>query len=225
MDTLILYHASSRIISMPVPEGSSDINDFGSGFYLAQSKEAAFQWAVSRGESGFVNKYELNTENLNILDLYSNEYGILNWLCVVLENRSFRISDPAVARACEYIRKNFYTDISGYDAVRGCRADEIYFFFIKAFLSSTLSLGQFKRLMDLGPVGEQIVLKSEEAFSALRFVSFEGSDAAFAYPRKKTRNDNALASFYAETDLGDEGGIYMRDILREEIKADDERLG
>ena len=224
MDRLILYHGSRRIISMPQPEMSRPFNDFGSGFYLTQSEEAASQWAGSLGESGFVNKYTLETESLKILDLYSDEYSILNWLSLVCSFRKFRVSEPSLQRSLIYLNENFPVDISGFDVIKGSRADEIYFYFIKAFLRNTISLGQFKALMRSGPIGEQMVLKSKEAFSRLSFISFNGADASYSYPRRKTRNDNALANYYAEIDIGDEGGIYMKDILREEIKADDERL-
>lgn len=224
MSLLTLYHGSSKIISMPQSGILSGPGDFGSGFYLTEAKDAAAQWACSLGKSGFVNKYVLETENLDILDLYSDRYNILNWLALVLSNRRFRISKAADERCLEYLRANFMPDTSQCDIIKGMRADETYFFFARAFLRGKISLRQLKILMNLGPLGEQIFVKSEEAFERLSFVSFEGTDAVYAYPAKKTRNDGALANYYAEIDLGDDGGLYISDIMRKGIKNNDERL-
>lgn len=224
MSLLTLYHGSEKIVSVPDPALSVTFNDFGAGFYLTEMREAAAQWACHLGESGFVNKYELETEGLKILDLNGPDCIIMNWLALLLKNRKFRLADAAFVRPVEYIIENFSLDISEYDVIRGNRGDEIYFFFAKAFLKGRLSYRQFKLLMNLGPMGEQVAVKSERAFENMSFSSLKGADAARFYPRRLSRNKDALANFYAETDIGDDEGIYIGDILRKEIKADDERL-
>lgn len=224
MDRWILYHGSSKIISLPDPEGKAAFNDFGGGFYLTESREAAGQWACGLGRDGFINRYELTLKGLKVLDLGSEEYSILNWLALVMSHRKFRVSEASFALGLDYILENFSVDISGYDVIKGNRADEIYFFFSRAFLSGKISLGQFKDLMKLGPLGEQTVLKSRKAFEALSFVSLEGADAVYSYPKKKSRNDDALATYYAAVDFGDEKGLYIGDILREEVREGDERI-
>lgn len=224
MSLLTLYHGSKKIISTPDMTLSGTCRDFGEGFYVTQTKEAAAQWACCPASSGFVNKYELETENLNILDLYSEKYTILNWAALVMSARKYRISEASFERNLEYLTENFYVDPSEADIVKGPRADETYFFFARSFLRGKISVRQLKTLMNLGPMGEQIAVRSGEAFRRLAFCSFEGVDAVYAYSKKKTRNDGALANYYAEIDLGDEGGLYIGDILKKGIKNDDERL-
>lgn len=221
---LTLYHGSERIISMPELEGGSPFKDFGAGFYVTESKEAAGQWAGSLGESGFINSYKLETDGLEILDFSESDYSILNWLALVMASRKYRVSDPLFARALDYLISNFLPDTQGFDIIKGNRADEIYFFFAKAFMKSQISLRQFGILMNLGPLGEQLAIKSERALERLSFESLEGADSVYSYPKKKIRNSGAMANYIAEIDLGDDGGIYMEDIFREEMKPDDGRL-
>lgn len=224
MSLLTLYHGSEKMVGAPDLESAVFFNDFGGGFYTTESSDAAFQWACHLGENGFVNKYGLDDEDLNLINLNGKDYTILNWLAIVLKNRMYRMAQASFARPVEYIIANFLPDISGADIIKGMRADEIYFFFAKAFLKGKISLGQLKVLMNLGPMGEQVVLKSEKAFRRLEFISLKGADSVYAYPRRMSRNNNALANYYAEVDIGDEEGIYIGDILRKEMKADDERL-
>lgn len=44
------------------------------------------------------------------------------------------------------------------------------------------------------------------------------------YAKRKSRDEEARAAFRAELDKEDINGLYMRDILREEVKKDDPRL-
>ena len=221
---LTLYHGSEKIISMPEPLGGSPFRDFGAGFYVTESREAAGQWACSIGSGGFINSYKLETDGLKILDLSGPDQSILNWLALVMSSRKYRVSDPLFARALDYLISNFLPDTQGYDMIRGNRADEIYFFFAKAFMKNQISLRQFRLLMNLGPLGEQLVIRSDKAFERLSFDSLKGADSVYSYPKKKIRNSGAMANFIAEIDIGDEGGLFMEDIFREEIKPDDGRL-
>lgn len=224
MSLLTLYHGSEKMVGAPDLGNTVFFNDFGRGFYTTESMEAALQWACHLGESGFVNIYRLEDGGLNIINLNSEDYTVLNWLALVFSNRMFSLAQASFVRPVEYLVGNFLPDISGADIIRGMRGDEIYFFFAKAFIKGKISLRQLKTLMKLGPLGEQVVLKTEKAFERLEFVSLKGADSVYAYPRRMSRNNNALASFYAEVDIGDEEGIYIGDILRKEMKADDERL-
>ena len=44
------------------------------------------------------------------------------------------------------------------------------------------------------------------------------------YAKRKARDDEARATFRAELEKDDLDGLYMRDIIREEVQADDPRL-
>ena len=78
--------------------------------------------------------------------------------------------------------------------------------------------------MRLGKLGEQFVLKSPKAFESIKFVSYKSADNTVYYARRKVRDDEARAGFFAELEKEDIDGLYMRDIIREEVKADDPRL-
>ena len=78
--------------------------------------------------------------------------------------------------------------------------------------------------MRLGKLGEQYVLKSEKAFGQIEFKSAELADNTIYYARRKRRDDEARHSFFAELEKEDVNGIYMRDMIREEMTSDDVRL-
>ena len=106
----------------------------------------------------------------------------------------------------------------------GYRADDSYFSFARAFIGNEISLSQLSYAMRLGKLGEQIVLKSPAAFDAVQFISYVGVDNAEYYAKRKARDDAARAAYKAELEKDDLSGLYMRDILREELKPDDPRL-
>lgn len=85
-------------------------------------------------------------------------------------------------------------------------------------------MGQLSHAMKLGKLGEQFVLKSQKAFEAIRFISYQTSDNTIYYARRKARDDAARSAFFKELEIDDVNGIYMRDIIREEVMADDPRL-
>lgn len=43
---------------------------------------------------GVVNEYELNTDGLNIIDLESGDYNVLNWMALLFANRLFALDQP-----------------------------------------------------------------------------------------------------------------------------------
>lgn len=78
--------------------------------------------------------------------------------------------------------------------------------------------------MRLGKLGEQFVLKSPAAFKKIKFVSYEIADNTRYYAKRKARDDEARTAFRAELEKDDLDRLYMRDIIREEVQADDPRL-
>jgi hypothetical protein len=51
-----------------------------------------------------------------------------------------------------------------------------------------------------------------------------GVDNTEYYAKRKARDDEARAAYKAELENDDLNGLYMRDILREELTPDDPRL-
>ncbi len=224
MSKLILYHGSPEIIRNPEYGKGKSYNDYGRGFYCTQHSDLAKEWACTENTDGYANKYEIDTEGLSILNLSSNEYTILHWLALLMNYRKFRISTPVMKRGEEWLKTHFLIDLSSYDAVIGYRADDSYFSFARAFVNNEISLAQLSYAMRLGKLGEQFVLKSPEAFKRIRFISYELSDNTIYYAKRKARDDEARENYRFELEKDDIEGLYMRDIIREEIKADDPRL-
>ena len=94
MSKLILYYGSPSILKQPFYGYGKTYNDYGQGFYCTQHLELAKEWACNESVDGFANKYEIKTDGLNILNLSSAKYNILNWLAILLESRQLRLSSP-----------------------------------------------------------------------------------------------------------------------------------
>ena len=224
MEHLItIYHGSSQIVDTPTFGLGRKNNDFGLGFYCTESNDLAKEWAVSSLRDGFSNRYTLDTEYLNILHLNSSNYTILNWIAVLVENRLFRIKTPLARRAKNYLIEHFGINVNAFDLITGYRADDSYFDFAEAFLNNAITVDQLSRAMRLGKLGEQIVLKSQFAFSKIRFEGFETAEKDRYYVLRKSRNDKANQT-YLNIQEEEIDGLYMQDILRGGIKNDDPRI-
>ena len=222
MNKWILYHGSPEIIRKPEYGKGKIYNDYGRGFYCTEHVELAKEWACTENVDGYANQYELAMDGLKVLNL--SGYTILHWLALLIQYRKFRLSTPVMKRGAEWLKENFLLDLSAYDVVSGYRADDSYFSFARAFINNAISLEQLSYAMNLGKLGEQVALKSPKAFETIQFISYVAVDNTEYYIKRKTRDDDARAAFREELERDDINGLYMRDILREEVKADDPRL-
>ena len=170
MEKLItLYHGSEKVVETPTFGLGKENNDFGLGFYCTESEDLAKEWAVSSLRNGFANRYTLDTEYLNVLNLNSPDYTILNWIAVLVKHRLFTIKTPVAQRAKRYLIDNFGINVNAYDLITGYRADDSYFDYAESFINNGISVEQLAKAMRLGKLGEQIVIKSKRAFSYLKF--------------------------------------------------------
>lgn len=224
MAKITLYHGSSEMIEKPVFGGGKSYNDYGQGFYCTEHLELAKEWACSEGIDGFANRYELEMDRRNVLYLSAGGYTVLHWLALLMENRKLRLSTPMMKRGADWLKRHFLLDVTKYDVIVGYRADDSYFAFARAFVNNEISLKQLSYAMRLGKLGEQVVLKSENVFRELRFVGYEAADNTIYYARRKMRDEEARAAYRAILEEEDLDGIYMRDLIREEVKLDDPRL-
>ena len=224
MSKLILYHGSPEIIQTPIFGRGKSYNDYGRGFYCTEHLELAKEWACTENTDGYANKYEIDTNGLSIINLSSDEYTILHWLALLMQHRKFRVSTPVMKRGSDWLKEHFLLDLTPYDAVVGYRADDSYFSFARAFVNNEISLAQLAYAMRLGKLGEQFVLKSQAAFDKIQFISYETCDNKVYYAKRKVRDDEARAAFRAELERDDLDGLYMRDIIREEVQPNDPRL-
>lgn len=221
---MVLWHGSQKIIEAPQFGLGKVHNDYGQGFYCTESLDLAREWACSGDADGFVNRYELDMTDLKVLDLLSPHYSVLHWIALLVEHRSFRKDTAIAVGACKYLHDHFLPDTDACDVIRGWRADDSYFSYARAFVYNTITVEQLGRAMKLGNLGEQIVLKSERAFKAIRFAGFERAPLALYGPLAKERDEAARAQnreLLAENPFE---GIRIVDIVREEMMGDDLRL-
>ncbi|MCD8010278.1 MAG: DUF3990 domain-containing protein [Lachnospiraceae bacterium] len=220
-----LYHGSSDIIEHPRFGYGKRYNDYGLGFYCTDSLEMAKEWGVSPDRSGYANCYELECDDLQILDMNSAEFCILHWLAVLLENREFDVPSGLALDAKEYILANFAVNYQEYDAIIGYRADDSYFSFAQDFINGTISYRQLNNAMHLGKLGQQFVLKSREAFNRIQFIGYEIADREEWYAKKMLRDQSARREYFdVERNRRQRGDLYITRIMDEEMRADDSRL-
>ena len=134
-----IYHGSLGIIEKPIYGYGNPYNDYGLGFYCTESKELAKEWAVAKELDGYANCYEINLDNLKVLNLNDQHFTVLHWLTILIQNRQFKDKSVLVRDAKKYLTKNFSIDHSNYDVIIGYRADDSYFAFAKDFLQGTIS--------------------------------------------------------------------------------------
>ena len=218
-----IYHGSEKNIIKPIFGEGKKNNDFGLGFYCTKDINLAKEWAVSSLKDGFANKYILNIEHLKILNLNSSEYTILNWIAILVEHRLFSLKSPVAQRAKKYLIDNFGINVNAYDVIIGYRADDSYFDYAESFLNNSITVEQLAKAMKLGKLGEQIVIKSQYAFSCLTYDGFEIAKKEEFYEYRKVRNDNAN-KMYLNILEDESDGLFIRDIIRLEIKNNDTRI-
>ena len=183
-----LYRGSENIIEKPVYGKGARYNDYGKGFYCTENIELAKEWACAKQKNGYANIYDLDLSELNVLNLNSASYNILNWLAILADNRTYWQNGSIAEPAKNYIKENFLPDISTYDVIIGYRADDSYFSFAQDFVSGVISLQKLAQAMRLGKLGEQIVLKSQKAFAQIQFAGYENADAEEYYIKRMNEN-------------------------------------
>ena len=223
---MIVYHGSDHIIQSPVYNGSKRTNDYGYGFYTTESIELAKEWACKNQKDGFANRYELDLDGLRVLNLSDGKHTVLNWIAILLKNRTFRLSSPIAIDAREYLIEHFAVDTSEFDVVIGYRANDSYFRYAESFVENTLPLRSLNKALALGKLGLQTVLVSEKAFKQIEFVDAEPVDRTIYYPKFFERDTKARQTYTSEIakSRSYRDDIFVLDILREEMSNDDPRI-
>jgi len=220
-----IYHGSQNIIEAPIWGLGKKYNDYGQGFYCTDTIDLAKEWGVDRNRNGYANKYTIDCDGLSILDLNSEEYCILNWLAILLENREFDTPSALADEAKEYILRYFIVDYENVDTIVGYRADDSYFSFAQDFINGTISYRQLNNAMYIGKLGQQFVLKSKKAFARVRFAGYELAENNEWFARKEARDKTARREYFnTERNKRQRGDIYITQIIDEEIRVNDLRL-
>ena len=223
---MILYHGSDHIIEVPQVNGSKRYNDYGPGFYTTKSLDLAKEWACSKNRDGYANQYEFDPSGLRILDLNSPEFSILNWLALLTRYRSYWQKGSISEDAKNYLQEHFFVDPDPFDVIKGYRADDSYFTFAQDFVSGVISYEKLSKAMHLGSLGEQIVLKSPQAFERLQFICAEPAEGRIFYEKKAIRDCNARREYRKTRSTIEDRTreLFILDIMREGMKHGDPRL-
>lgn len=166
MEQLILYHGTADREVHPQHGLGSDRHDYGRGFYLTDDAELGKEWAVCRPDArnGWLHSFELAADELRILDF--SQLDILSWLAELMKHREAADSRRYRMLAARFIEK-YGVDTSGYDVIKGWRANASYFFIAKEFVRDNIDIDILEELLSLGGLGIQYCIKSERAYSCL----------------------------------------------------------
>ena len=223
---LMIYHGSQQIVEVPKFGIGKKYNDYGPGFYCTESIELAKEWACPVKNNGYSNQYLMHFDGMNVMHLTKGEFNILNWLAILLAHRKFDITSPIGSNARDFILNRFLPDMAGVDVMIGYRADDSYFSFAEDFVNNTISLRDLNLAMQLGTLGEQVVLLSRRSFGQIEFAGYEIADYREYYYKRAKRDQKARAAYTSQKknlqQLMDD--IFVLDIMREDMQHDDPRL-
>lgn len=197
MKKRIIYHGSKKEVIKPLYryELANKTNDYGLGFYCTEDLEIAKEWANKDSDNGVVNVYEIDENDLKILDLTDkHKYSVLNWIAILLSHRNLSQTDRIkYKKELEYLNK-YLIDITGYDTIIGFRADDAYFRFPLMFIKNILTIEKLEEMYLLGDLGKQYVLISEKSFHRIKYIKSIKVNNAYNILYKR-RLDDALKSY------------------------------
>lgn len=212
---MTIYHGSEKVIKVPQFGVGNPHNDYGLGFYCTKNQDLAKEWACQKNKDGFANCYELDDKELSVLDLSQNDFSILHWLSILMQNRVFSPKSPLGKQNLDFLIQNFNIEYKEYDAILGYRANDSYFSFASDFLENIIPIQSLASSMKLGSLGIQVVLKSQKAFSKIKFIDSEKSEASVYFSKYKERDTKARADYLKHLrNQNVRDGIYLIDIVR-----------
>ena len=222
---MLIYHGSEKRIECPVLGLGNPRNEYGRGFYCTESLELAKELACQKNSDGFANSYELDLSGLKVLDLSAENFSILHWLIILMQNRVFSPKSPLGRANLEFLTEKFQVPYQEYDVIKGYRANDSYFSFASDFLENVIPIQNLASSMKLGSLGLQVVLKSEKAFAQLQFKDAEKADKEEYYVKYHKRDDVARKNYLdGLRKLRPSDGAYLIDIVRNPRLLDEIRL-
>lgn len=207
MQKIILFHGTPDVVVTPTYGYGDDKHDYGRGFYLTESLELAKEWAVCKPQksNGWVHKYELDIETLKVLDF--QEKDILSWLAELMKHREAAESKRYRMLAEKFIEK-YGIDTSGYDVIKGWRANASYFFIAKEFVKDNVDIEILEELLSLGGLGIQYCIKSPLAYSRLHEVTDEAMEVKYEeFNEKYNQRDASVRKRMRELIDSDENKV------------------
>lgn len=178
---MLLYHTGFEKIPVPDLRRGRINADFGQGFYLSDDPAFAERWATEKKDAQtFVNRYELATEGLRIKRFERDE----DWFRYIFSNRR-RKPDT----------------LQDFDVIVGPIANDTLYNTFGILTSGMLDDAVAMALLQLGPVYTQVVLKTERAKAALRFLGATAldHDTLAANKARLAAEEAAFQSLFSET--------------------------
>ena len=162
-----LYHGSQVENFTPTYGLGDDTHDYGRGFYTTADKELGKEWAVGQraNADGWLHVYEAELESLKVFDFAGA--GVLAWVAELMKHRPADDTPGYMRDSVRFIAR-YGIDLSGYDVIKGWRADASYYFIARMFVRNQVDVSILGDLLTLGDLGVQYFFKSERAFAALR---------------------------------------------------------
>ena len=219
-----IYHGSSMEIPKPLLSKGKPNNDYGRGFYCTEDVEMAREWACKGKEPpGFANAYELFADDLSVLNLSAPEYTILNWIAVLLANRTFALDSDIALEVRDYLIANFMPPVLESDVVIGYRADDSYFSYADSFVNNALSVRRLDEALHLGRLGMQVALRTDRAFENLTYLGSEQVSWDEYHPRYVARDSDARSQWRTAVKKGGRASddIFAIDIIRRNLRHGD----
>ena len=229
MSLMTVYHGSSKIIKLPEYGVGGENNDYGKGFYLTEYSYLAGEWAVLwTRKNGYINEYAYNTGELFSEDIESHSpalkiltldsLSVESWIAVLLDNREGDfLEDPISEDTAVKFKHKYLPALSEYDIITGWRADDSYFRYAEDFVAGRLSLENLEKALKFGDLGQQICIKSEDAFDKRRweFVTAHNAKVEHFY-RAASNRDSEARKGYSNLikDAGARSGTLIDDLLR-----------
>ncbi len=161
-----VFHAGYEEIILPDIHRGRINADFGQGFYLTDNYEFASRWVREKsGANVIVNSYELIVEDLKIKRFERDS----EWFRYVFSNR-----------------RSMPDEFSEADVIIGPIANDTIYNTLGILTSGFFSDSEAVQLLCVGPLYDQIVLKTQKAVDNLRFISSEIIPVDATRENKKT---------------------------------------
>lgn len=188
----VLFHGSPKIVEKPFLGFGKNSNDFGPGFYCTEDRDLAKEWAVSYKRNGYLNKYEIDIEELTVLDLKNVDDGFNQWIALILDNRPTSISSE--------LKENFINlhcpDLYSVDVILGYRGDSSIFTILDDYLNDKIDTKNLLKKIKKSGLGEEVALVSQTAIDKLKFIGCESVSYFDCYRTKQIRDQKEREIYY-----------------------------
>jgi len=109
-------------------------------FYLSDDLALAKEWAVCRPneQNGWIHAFRVTDPGLTMIDF--RQLGVLAWMAELMKHREAGKSRRFNMLSQKFIAK-YGVDSSGYDVIRGWRANASYFYIVTEFVHDEITNG------------------------------------------------------------------------------------